>query len=128
MIRAFEKREGEMIPHWWAVAYRDFDRDVAICYPIPLHLIIRWLRDIRHWFMHIGRPGYAERREHELFMAGYRAKADSIDTAFDAGRAEGFQEGRKDAFASIAATLKEDADRRAVEAEEVKPKLPATTP
>lgn len=67
------KREGEEIPWGWAVSYRDFDTDRGICYPIPLHLLVRWQRDIRFWLMRVGRPSYRERIEHAAWLKGRRA-------------------------------------------------------
>ena len=57
------KREAELIPFGWAVAYRDFNTERSVCYPIPLHLLVRWARDIRFWLMTVGRPGYREKIE-----------------------------------------------------------------
>jgi hypothetical protein len=67
--------EGQIIPWGYAVAYRDFDRDTKVCYPIPLHLLVRWVRDFRFWFMRVGRPGYRERLEGEWRRKGAEDEA-----------------------------------------------------
>jgi len=39
-------KEAEVIPKWYGFAYRDFNRDVYVAYPIPINLIVagsRWL-------------------------------------------------------------------------------------
>ena len=70
MNLTYDKYEGECIPWGWAVSYRDFDRDVGVCHPIPLHLLRRWARDLRFWLMSVGRPGYRERVERIAYLAG----------------------------------------------------------
>lgn len=37
--------EGEAIPKYYGIAYRDYLRYQAVCYPIVLNLIIRYLRE-----------------------------------------------------------------------------------
>lgn len=31
---------GEMIPNGYGVAYHEYERDVAVCYPIPVNLVV----------------------------------------------------------------------------------------
>ena len=78
----FEVGEGEAISFGWAVSFRDFDRNVKVCHPIPLHLLRRWLRDARFWLMRVGRPGYRERVEHAAYLAGRGDWQNREHTAF----------------------------------------------
>ena len=49
--------EGSRIPWWCGVAWKeDFGR-VAVCYPLLLHWLMRWLRDT--WFV-IAKPSERE--------------------------------------------------------------------
>jgi hypothetical protein len=41
-----EVYEGQMIPKFYGLAYCEFDRFVAVTYPIPLNLIIGYFRKI----------------------------------------------------------------------------------
>lgn len=62
--------EGQRIPWGWGIAYRDFERDAKLAYPIPIHFLVRWARDLRFWLMTVGRPGYREKVESEFFRRG----------------------------------------------------------
>lgn len=40
---------GELIPPFYGIAYRDYDKDLIICYPIFINLIIILYRDFKFW-------------------------------------------------------------------------------
>jgi hypothetical protein len=45
-IRQEDILDGEMMPRWYAVAYRDDYRNVLHCYPVGIHLVVQlweWL-------------------------------------------------------------------------------------
>ena len=42
-------REGEMIPKYYGVAYLEIDRLVAVAYPIPLNIVVGFIRKIWEW-------------------------------------------------------------------------------
>ncbi len=45
-IRHEDVLDGEMMPRWYAVAYRDDYRQVLHCYPVGVHLVVQlweWL-------------------------------------------------------------------------------------
>jgi len=70
-------REGEMIPKYYGIAYRNWDSLTAVCYPIPLNLIVGiWDRSIL-WLKH----------GHKLYENGYSK-----------GYSEGYRGGREYAF------------------------------
>lgn len=48
---------GEQMPTGYAPAYRDWMRDVAVCYPIGLHLLVRWTRSAYYWLVLVGWTG-----------------------------------------------------------------------
>lgn len=57
--------EGEACPFWYGIAYYEFDRDCRVAYPVPLHLLVRWLRVAWTWIRFGGWTGaldYAYRR------------------------------------------------------------------
>ena len=58
--------EGSRIPWGYGLSYRPFDRDVAVCYPVPLHLIVRWCRDLWFWIVKVGFPGTRSQWENEI--------------------------------------------------------------
>ena len=64
--------EGERLPSWYGFAYRNYCADHAICFPIPINLIVRWSRDFK-WLLK-------------------RHKADALEDAY----IRGFLEGRRD--------------------------------
>lgn len=46
-----EKRYWDVIPWWYGVAYYPWDRDVVVCYPVPLNFIIGVTRAFWFWMM-----------------------------------------------------------------------------
>lgn len=66
---------GEMIPRFYGVAYHDYPRRVAICYPIPLNWLIRWGRDL-------------------YFFLSNAARDDQISQAYKAGFNDGVERGK----------------------------------
>lgn len=63
--------EGEAIPKYYGIAYRDYLRYQAVCYPIVLNLIIRYLREL---YFIIAIPADLSRSEHivqEAYRQGY---------------------------------------------------------
>ncbi len=63
-------REGDLIPTGYGIAYRDFNMDMKVAYPLILHLVVRWVRDARFWLMSVGRPGYREEIEQAAYLMG----------------------------------------------------------
>jgi hypothetical protein len=63
--------EGYILPFWYGIAYYDICSDYRICYPIPLNLLVRWIRD---FFWAIKRP--SEKKE-ALNKAYHMGKADA---------------------------------------------------
>ena len=53
---------GMQIPKGYGIAWRDFARDQAICYPLILNLIFRWIREIYFWIC-VPKHNYWEKRE-----------------------------------------------------------------
>jgi len=44
-------REGEAFPRWYGIAYREVHRLGAICYPIPLNLIVSVWHHFYQWLI-----------------------------------------------------------------------------
>ena len=70
MIRKFVG-ECERIPFGYGVAWRDFAWCGSICYPVPINLLMRWLRDL--WFLtrlpYECNQKWWEKREIDIFHA-----------------------------------------------------------
>ena len=37
---------GQMLPAYYGIAWHQFDRDIAVCLPVPLNLVVAILRNI----------------------------------------------------------------------------------
>ena len=42
-------REGERLPLGYGIAYYDYDRDVAMCMPVPINAIVGAIRYAYRW-------------------------------------------------------------------------------
>lgn len=58
-----EVREGELLPAWYGVAWRRWDANTAICYPVPLNVLCAWCRGVLIWLKHGGRIVPSNSRE-----------------------------------------------------------------
>ena len=47
---AYLRGEGGQLPTWYGRAWRDPMRAVDVCFPIPLHWVARWARQVWYWF------------------------------------------------------------------------------
>ena len=50
--------EGQHIPWWYGIAYRSFDLDAKVAYPVPFHWLVKLcLHVCGHWrkFKNLGR-------------------------------------------------------------------------
>lgn len=83
--------QGDAIPHWYGVAYYDFARDTAVCYPFGVHLLVRWARSV-YWWLVWKRPS---RVESELMKAYKYGREYANDEAYEAGYRQGLQDGRE---------------------------------
>ena len=41
--------QGAEVPRWYGVAWHDYNRDVAVCYPVPLNILFGWARLVWMW-------------------------------------------------------------------------------
>lgn len=80
--------QGELIPGWYGVAWVDYERMQAVCYPIPLNIIIAIMRRCLFFLVNprLLLPGkleaenarlYARLRQLEDTLLGYYAPPDS---------------------------------------------------
>jgi len=74
-----EIKEGEPIPKFYGISYLEPNRLGAICYPIPLNILIGYIRKIYLWF-----------------LSGWDFK-----TGYEKGFSEGLVSGRAYAFNMI---------------------------
>lgn len=65
-----EVREGEIIPAWYGVAWTRWEVNSAICYPMPLNLIVAAVRAVVIWM----RYGYMAMPRHsrDAYAQGLR--------------------------------------------------------
>jgi len=47
---------GDVIPPWYGIAWHDFYRDWAVCYPMPVNMVAGVLYVVYLWLRH-GRKG-----------------------------------------------------------------------
>lgn len=57
---------GERFPRGYGLAWRCFDRDAAVAYPIPLNVLLGWLRAAYLWLRWDAIP---QRRDAALYGA-----------------------------------------------------------
>src|SRR5258708_6761486 len=65
--------EGDVIPWFYGVAWRNFTSNTFTCYIMPFNWVFRWCRDF-YWFLAQG-PEYQtkiEKMKDEIFQNGYR--------------------------------------------------------
>jgi hypothetical protein len=61
---------GQIIPAWYGIAYYDYLAYRAICYPMPLNIVVRVFRDITVWM----RVGFAsvDIRPRDAYLQGLK--------------------------------------------------------
>ncbi len=65
-----EVREGEMIPPFHGIAWREFERDCAIALPVPLNWLASIARNVWFFLQFGNREIYENQRE--AYAQGYR--------------------------------------------------------
>lgn len=92
----------ERLPRLHGLAWYDFERGVAVCYPIPLNVAAAWCR--RAWlflaFRAIPRPTEADYRILQAFTGGYAR-----------GEREGYRHGYHDGLSDASRALKKGGGR-----------------
>ncbi len=88
--------EGEVVPFWYGLAYKDFTRDVCVFLPIPINFIIRASREF-YWLMMKAWPNKLERKIHEETHA-----------AFERGKQMGREHERNKIYDSLTEVLQKD--------------------
>jgi hypothetical protein len=66
-------RALDVIPRGYGVAYRAWDRDGAVCYPIPLNWLVRWARGAMIWLRFPERATRYEAANRAAYDRGYVA-------------------------------------------------------
>lgn len=103
---------GQRMPCGYGIAWRCWNRSVAICYPVPFHLLLRWLRDA---YILLIQPSEWEwltvQHVHALQMASY------IKGREDGERAEEAQ--KCQAQETLSKALQATADKLAVQPQDV---------
>jgi hypothetical protein len=93
LLSSAQARAGERLPWWQAIAYWDFDRQVAVAFPLGLHFIVRCCRTFWFWMHACTWP------ESKWDAGWFKAKELGRKQGFD----EGFEEGYRAAFKDIRA-------------------------
>ena len=71
MIVKYQK-PGEMLPRGYGVAYRRFDVDDRVCYPIPLNVVVFLAREVYYWVAFIVRYSVIDRLLTRMEKLGYQ--------------------------------------------------------
>lgn len=74
------KREiamGYVIPWWLGIAYWEWDRARAVCYPIPLNLLVRGFYGTYYWLKAIQRSTWLDQQLEAARRSGFKAGRDS---------------------------------------------------
>ena len=84
--------EGEIIPRFYGVAYRNFAQDTIICYPFPFNIIVQYWRK---WWMAIRNPAKrtSDLRDQSYLLGlsdGEQVKRYELQRARKEGYAEGW--------------------------------------
>lgn len=70
MMLSHEYLEGHVLPWWQGVAYFRWDMHGAVCYPIPLNLIVRWARNTFFWVKAARRLDWFAAQQQDAFEQG----------------------------------------------------------
>ena len=73
-----ELMEGSKVPWGYGLSYWHPTKDAAVCYPVLLHLIVRWCRDLWFWIVGVGFPGTRSRWEKEIVRQIEKRYRDSL--------------------------------------------------
>ena len=73
-----ELEEGNKVPWGYGLSYWRYESLTAVCYPILLHLIVRWCRDLWFWIVKAGFPGTRSQWEQEIVRQTEKRFRDSL--------------------------------------------------
>lgn len=104
--------EGGQFPRGYGIAWRSFDRNGAVCYPIPLNWIMAWLRGTWIWLQIPNAQRYGswhysayalgidvgrQMPNNAAYQSGYKAAINAVtqnlNSEVERGREEGFERG-----------------------------------
>tara|TARA_R100001230_G_C5599045_1_gene113390 strand:+ start:294 stop:560 length:267 start_codon:yes stop_codon:yes gene_type:complete len=75
--------KGEVVPKGYGFAWQEWHTLRAVCYPVPLNLLFRWVRT-GYWFL-ADKTGVAFSSEARAYQDGYRKGQE--DFSRDLGKA-----------------------------------------
>lgn len=112
---------GAKIPFGYGIAYRDFAMDVAICYPIPINLVVRWVRNFYEMIAYRIHSTMFQKQLEDIatssyekgFKAGQEIRKHEADKLYRQGYENGFQSATAEIYATIMRELEngKSADR-----------------
>ena len=78
-------REGEYLPPWYyGYAYKEWDRQVTVFYPIPINFVIRFLKHSKFlWDNFRGKPSYIDKKISEMESIWYNDGRESAIKSMD---------------------------------------------
>lgn len=95
--------DGQMYPTLYGVAYYDYLKRQAVCYPVPFNLVARLTREVYGWLRNPwGFPSSEELRRH--YHDGFQ---DGLKHGEMIGHARGYQEGKEAAFGDLEKAVSE---------------------
>lgn len=76
--------EGEPLPKWYGLAYRDFDRDARVFYPIPLNVLVALFMKVRYGFKYGFANFIMEKEEYGdmMYLRGARTANEYASDAY----------------------------------------------
>lgn len=82
--------EGQRIPWGWGMAYRDFARDTAVCWPLPFNWFVRWVHQL-YWFLVWPKKDALE----HAYVRGVGQGREGLYDATTRSYNQGFENGKK---------------------------------
>lgn len=86
--------EGGMWPRGYGYAYREWDRNEAVCYPLGLNWLVGWVRMAWIALAH-GPRNEPSATDMQLLQANLVGQSTGIAIGEERGRIKGFTEGRE---------------------------------
>lgn len=78
---------GEVMPRGYGLAYREWERDVAVFYPIPFNLIVRLIRELYYRI----RIGICKTKIEHMILSALKRE---FDLGYEAGKDEGIRQSK----------------------------------
>jgi len=100
-----EVAEGARIPNGYGFAWRCWERATTVGYPIPVNIILHYLRRLWHWALLANMEhSNIDKIRHDGYKKGLKVRADAIEKY---AYKEGLKAGREEVIKAIEEELNE---------------------